>query len=171
MSAGAVAIRAAVPRDISELSRMAREFADELASMPIAADAPEIPEPDDVLPTPEILARDLFGAAPLAHVLLAEHGADAVGYLMYHFGYWPADAAPSLHVVDLFVRPGARKQGAARALMEEAAALLCTRGGRRLIWTVWNQNHPAIAFYERLGARFFLEERLMTWKVPEPDTG
>jgi GNAT superfamily N-acetyltransferase len=163
ISAG-IAIRPAVPGDALELSRMSQEFVDALDAMPVAPDAPEIPEPDDILLTPEIFARDIFGAEPLAHVLLAEQDGKAVGYLMYHFGYWPADAAPSLHVVDLFVRSAARKCGTGRALMEEALAVLRKRGGQRLLWTVWDQNHPAIAFYERLGARFFAEERLMTWK-------
>jgi ribosomal protein S18 acetylase RimI-like enzyme len=49
--------------------------------------------------------------------------------------------------------------------MQAAAEVLQGRGGTRLIWTVWDQNHPAMAFYQRLGARFFSEERLMTWKV------
>jgi GNAT superfamily N-acetyltransferase len=144
---------------------MSQEFLDELDSMPVAADAPEIPEPDDALLTPEIIMRDIFGAQPLAFVLVAESGGAAVGYLMYHFGYWPADAAPTLTVVDLFVRPEARQRGAGRSLMEAAVNVLRKRGGQRLLWTVWDQNHPAIAFYERLGARFFAEERLMTWRV------
>ena len=165
MSAAGIAIRPAVPGDAVALSHMAREFADELASLPVAGDAPDIPEPDDVTLTPGIFVRDVFSAQPLAHVLLAEQGGAAVGYLMFHFGYWPADAAPTLHIVDLFVRPAARKHGAGRALMEGAGALLRKRGGQRLIWTVWDQNHPAMAFYQRLGARFFAEERLMTWRV------
>jgi GNAT superfamily N-acetyltransferase len=165
MSAAGIAIRPAVPGDAVELSRMSQEFVDELDDMPVARDAPEIPEPDDIILTPDILARDVFGVEPLAHVLMAEQGGATVGYLMYHFGYWPADAAPSLHVVDLFVRAGARKRGVARAMMKEALAIIRRRGGHRLLWTVWDQNHPAIAFYERLGARFFSEERLMTLRV------
>ncbi|GAB2175821.1 N-acetyltransferase family protein [Dongia sp. agr-C8] len=145
---------------------MSREFVDELDAMPVADAMPEIPEPDDIVFSPEILARDIFCAEPLAHVLVAEQGGAAVGYLMYHFGYWPADAAPSLHVVDLFVRRIARQAGIGQALMTEAAAVIRRRGGQRLLWTVWDQNHAAMAFYQRLGARFFTEERLMTWKVP-----
>jgi GNAT superfamily N-acetyltransferase len=165
MNAGGTVIRPAILADAIELSRMSQEFVDELDAMPVAAGAPEIPEADDIVLSPEILARDIFCAVPLAHVLIAEQGGAAVGYLMYHFGYWPADAAPSLHVVDLFVRVGARKRGVARAMMEEALAIVRSRGGQRLLWTVWDQNHPAIAFYERLGARFFSEERLMTLRV------
>jgi GNAT superfamily N-acetyltransferase len=164
MNAAGIAIRPAVPGDALELGRMSREFVDELGAMPVASAAPEIPEPDDIVLTPEIFTRDIFAAVPLAHVLVAEQDGAVVGYLMYHFGYWPADAAPSLHVVDLFVRPAARKHGAGRALMGEALSVLRKRGGHRLLWTVWDQNHPAIGFYERLGARFFAEERLMTWK-------
>ncbi len=168
MTAAGIAIRPAVPGDAVEISRMSQEFVDELDAMPVAADAPDIAEPDDIILSPEILTRDVFCVTPLAHVLMAEQGGQALGYLMYHFGYWPADAAPSLHVVDLFVRPAARKCGVGRALMQEAAALVRKRGGQRVLWTVWDQNHPAISFYERLGARFFSEERLMTWKGPEP---
>jgi GNAT superfamily N-acetyltransferase len=163
MRAAGIAIRAAVPADAEELGRMSREFLDALDAIPVSSDAAASPEPDDVVLTPEIFTRDVFCARPLAHVLVAEQGGAAVGYLMYHFGYWPADAAPSLHVVDLFVRPAARKRGAGLALMEEAAAIVRTRGGKRVLWTVWDQNHSAIAFYQRLGARFFSEERLMTW--------
>jgi GNAT superfamily N-acetyltransferase len=166
MSVVGIAIRPAIPSDAVDLSRMSREFVDELDGMPVADEAPQIPEPDDVILSPEILARDVFGAEPLAHVLLAERGGAAVGYLMYHFGYWPADAAPSLHVVDLFVRPVARRSGVGRSLMAAAAAVIRQRGGQRLLWTVWDQNLAAMAFYERLGARFFAEERLMTWKGP-----
>jgi GNAT superfamily N-acetyltransferase len=165
MSAAGIAIRAAIPGDAEELGRMSREFLDELDALPIAADAPEIPESDDVVLTAEIFARDIFGAQPLAQVLIAESGGTAVGYLMYHFGYWPADAAPTLTVVDLFVRPSARKRGTGRLLMQKAANVLRQRGGRRLLWTVWDQNHSAMAFYEHLGARFFAEELLMTWKA------
>jgi GNAT superfamily N-acetyltransferase len=165
MNAGGTVIRPAIPADAIELSRMSQEFVDELDAMPVAAGAPEIPEAGDIILSPEILARDIFCAVPLAHVLIAEQGGAAVGYLMYHFGYWPSDAAPSLHVVDLFVCVGARKRGVARAMMEEALAIVRRRGGQRLLWTVWDQNHPAIAFYERLGARFFSEERLMTLRV------
>ncbi|WP_395023024.1 GNAT family N-acetyltransferase [Dongia sp.] len=145
---------------------MSQEFVDELDAMPVASDAPAIPEADDIVFSPEILARDVFCAEPLAHVLVAEQDGTVVGYLMYHFGYWPADAAPSLHVVDLFVRPIARKSGVGRALMDAAAAVIRQRGGQRLLWTVWDQNPAAMAFYQRLGARFFAEERLMTWKGP-----
>jgi GNAT superfamily N-acetyltransferase len=166
MTAAGIAIRAAVPGDAVEIARMSQEFVAELDAMPVARDAPEIPEPDDIVFSPEILRRDVFGTEPLAHVLVAEQGGATVGYLMYHFGYWPADAAPSLHVVDLYVRPVARKSGVGRALMEEAAAVIRRRGGQRLLWTVWDQNQAAMAFYRRLGARFFSEERLMTWKGP-----
>jgi GNAT superfamily N-acetyltransferase len=164
MSAAGISIRPAVPADASALSRMAREFADELAALPVDADAPDIPEPEDAVLTAEIIARDVFGAQPLAFVLIAERGDDCIGYLMAHFGYWPADAAATLHVVDLFVRPAARRLGTGRALMEEAVRVLRRKGGQRLIWTVWDQNHPAMEFYRRLGARFFAEERLMTWR-------
>ena len=166
MNPAGISVRAAVPGDAVEISRMSQAFVDELASMPVTDDVPGVPEPDDIVLSPKILQRDLFCPEPLAHVLVAEQGGVTVGYLMYHFGYWPADAAPSLHVVDLYVRPAARKGGVARALMVSAGLIIRRRGGQRLLWTVWDQNHGAMAFYQRLGARFFSEERLMTWKMP-----
>jgi ribosomal protein S18 acetylase RimI-like enzyme len=162
---GGVLVRQARAADAEAIARMAADFADELAALPVAAGTPEIPEGDDAALTPAVLLRDVFSAAPRAHVLLADAEGLAVGYLMYHFGYWPADAAPSLHVVDLYVDSAARGQGAGRALMDAAADALREQGGRRLIWTVWDQNHAAMAFYEKLGARFFTEERLMTVRI------
>jgi hypothetical protein len=75
MTVAGIAIRSAVLGDVTELGRMAQEFLNELDAMPVAADASDIPEPDDVVLTPEIFMRDIFGAQPLAFVLVAEQGA------------------------------------------------------------------------------------------------
>jgi ribosomal protein S18 acetylase RimI-like enzyme len=107
------------------------------------------------------LLRDGFGPDPAFSGLVAERSQTTVGYLLYHFGYDVDRAVRVLYVVDLWVDPPARRGGAGRALMREAAARCRARGGRELIWAVFMPNRLALDFYERLGARFFADLRFM----------
>jgi ribosomal protein S18 acetylase RimI-like enzyme len=77
-----------------------------------------------------------------------------VGYLLYHLGYDADLAARNLHVIDLYVSPAARRQGAGRALMAEAARLCREAGGAYLFWAVYIPNLLAADFYTALGARY-----------------
>jgi GNAT superfamily N-acetyltransferase len=118
--------------------------------------------PKPVALTTEILRRDGFGDDPWFSALLAELAGAPVGYLLYHFGYWPDRAARTLFVADLFVRVTARRQGVGQALMTDATRILRRRGGNLILWTVWNRN-PVAAFYQRLGATLMNDERMMMW--------
>ena len=44
-------------------------------------------------------------------------------------------------------------RGPGRALMDEAARVCRGAGGKRMFWSVYAPNQPALRFYERLGAR------------------
>ena len=79
---------------------------------------------------------------------------ELAGYLLYHLGYDADLAARNLHVIDLYVSPAARRQGAGRALMREAARLCREAGGAYLFWAVYAPNHLAADFYSALGAHF-----------------
>jgi GNAT superfamily N-acetyltransferase len=54
---------------------------------------------------------------------------------------------------DLFVRPSARRQGVAQALIEGLAALGQKRGWSHLRWMVPETDQAAIALYERIAER------------------
>lgn len=97
--------------------------------------------------------RDGFGPAPGFAGLVAESGAQLLGYLLYHPGYDADEAIRTVHVIDLYVRESARRLGVARALMDEAAAVCRRLGGARLVWAVYKPNRLAYAFYRALGAR------------------
>ena len=153
-----IIVRPARESDAEAVARMGEEFQDFLNALetdPEGAGPPAL--------TAEGYRRDGFGPRPWFQGLVAELDGAPVGYLLYYLGYWADDAAPCLHVADLFVREAARGRGAGRALMAEAAAVLSRQGGRRVLWTVWCRNRAAIGFYRALGARFFEEEPLMTW--------
>ena len=77
-----------------------------------------------------------------------------VGYLLYHLGYDADLAARNLHVIDLYVSPAARRQGAGRALMQAAAQLGREAGGAYLVWAVYVPNQQAADFYTALGAHY-----------------
>jgi len=111
--------------------------------------------------TAEAIRRDGFGPQPAFAGLLAvaETGAasgaaGSAGYLLYHLGYDADWAARNLHVIDLYVRPAARRQGAGRALMAEAARRCREAGGAYLFWAVYPPNRLAADFYTGLGARY-----------------
>ena len=84
------------------------------------------------------------------------------GYLLYHLGYDADLAARNLHVIDLYVSPAARRQGAGRALMAEAARLCREAGGAYLFWAVFIPNRLAADFYTALGARYVQDLDFMT---------
>ena len=151
-------IRAAQKSDIDALAIMNRESEDYLNALD--------EKPADIVIPPMnagAFRRDGFGADPWFAGLLAERDGDPLGYLLYHFGYWADEAAGALFVADLFVREHARRQGLGKKLMDEAAKILRARGGKLILWTVWDRNPAAQAFYEGLGATHIKDERLMCW--------
>jgi GNAT superfamily N-acetyltransferase len=68
-----------------------------------------------------------------------------VGYI------WPVSAASSVHVRHLAVRPDARRQGIAKALMVEAARVHRAQGKTSWWLNVKPENVAAIALYQSLG--------------------
>jgi len=114
--------------------------------------------------TAEAIARDGFGPQPAFAGLVAVDADAAVdadssvsglmGYLLYHLGYDADLAARNLHVIDLYVSPAARRQGAGRALMSAVARLGRAAGGAYLFWAVYRPNQLAADFYTALGAHY-----------------
>jgi GNAT superfamily N-acetyltransferase len=114
-----------------------------------------------------VYLRDGFGPRPAFAGFVAEADGQIVGYLLYHYGYDSDQGERLMYVLDLYVRQERRGLGAGRALMERAAATAHEAGARTLAWSVYAPNALAFAFYERLGARYESDLKLMSWRPAE----
>lgn len=125
-------------------------------------------EPDAVVATEADFLRDGFGERPAFHVLVAapaeEEATQAtpanprvIGFALYFFSYSTWVGRRCLYLEDLFVEPAHRGKGAGIALMAALAQEAIAQECRRFVWQVLDWNEPAIAFYERLGAKVLRE--------------
>lgn len=110
-------------------------------------------EPDAVEATEADLHRWLFGAVPVASVLVAEADGAVVGMALWFRTYSTWTGVPGIHLEDLYVDPSARGSGLGRALLAALARIAVDLGYRRVEWAVLDWNTPSIEFYEALGAR------------------
>lgn len=100
----------------------------------------------------ELIRQNLFGQHPFAFALLAGGPGPATGFALYYFRYSSFRGRPSVWLDDLYVHPGARRQGAGGLLMgrltEVAAAANCSH----IAWVASASNSVGMNFYRRLGA-------------------
>ena len=101
----------------------------------------------------ELVEAQVFGAAPLFSVLVAEVDGELVGYAFFHDSYNPEVAGPEVWLHDVFVREHARSRGVGRRLMAAVARATLARGATTLSWGVLSSNRRARAFYAGLGAK------------------
>ena len=99
------------------------------------------------------LGEYLFGARPMAEVLIAEADGTACGFALFFHNFSTFEGRPGIYLEDLFVRPAARGHGLGKALLAALARLAQARDCARLEWSVLDWNAPSIAFYKALGAR------------------
>jgi GNAT superfamily N-acetyltransferase len=143
-----ILIRPATPDDVPLILQLIRELAEyERLAHEVSA-------------TEEQLRATLFGARPVAEVVIASHDDAPAGFAVFFANYSTFLGRPGLYLEDLFVRPDARGNGIGRALLEYLARLTVDRGWGRLEWRVLDWNEPSIAFYKKLGA-----EPLDDWTV------
>ncbi len=100
----------------------------------------------------ELVEAQVFGAAPLFSVVVAEVDGELVGYAFFHDSYNPRVAGPEVWLHDVFVREPARSRGVGRRLMAAVARATVERGATALSWGVLSSNRRARAFYTDLGA-------------------
>jgi GNAT superfamily N-acetyltransferase len=100
-----------------------------------------------------MLAEHLFGARPMAEVVIGEVDGKAQGFALFFHNFSTFEGKPGIYLEDLFVRPDARGHGLGKALLKHLAGLAIARGCARLEWWVLDWNAPAIGFYQKLGAR------------------
>ena len=152
-----VSIRTAKPQDAESVAALAHEFDLYLQSLG------ERPQPQFL--TAERFLRDGFGDDPAFSGLIAELEGRVVGYLLYCRAYDTDFGGRILYILDLFVQEHARRQGVARALMQEAGNICRKLGGHQLLWPVYVPNKLAFAFYEALGAQYIRDLNFMHWRV------
>ena len=118
-------------------------------------------EPDAVLITVDDLIRDGFESNPLFHVFVAEVEAEIVGIALYYYRYstWKGK---TIHLEDLVVKDKMRGTGVGYALYSEIIKQGKKDNVRRIEWNVLDWNTPAIAFYEKSGAKV-----LGDWRVAQ----
>ena len=134
-------VRPATPQDVPDVLRLIRALATYER------------EPDVVATTEDDLRRWLFGADPVASVLVAEAAGRVVGMALWFRTYSTWTGQPGIYLEDLFVEPEQRGSGLGRALLRELARIAVERGYPRVEWAVLDWNTPAVEFYEALGAR------------------
>lgn len=134
-------IRPAVAADVPLILRFIRALADyeRLASEVVASE--------------EGLQATLFGARPVAEVLIAEWRGAPAGFALFFHTYSTFLGRPGLYLEDLFVEPAQRGRGIGRTLLVHLARLALERGCGRFEWSVLDWNEPAIRFYRHLGAQ------------------
>jgi GNAT superfamily N-acetyltransferase len=138
-------IRAATRRDLPAILRLIKALAEyEKLS-------------HEVVATPALLARHLFGRKPVAEVLLAVNGRRAVGMALFFHNYSTFLGRPGIYLEDLYVEPAFRGRGYGRQLLKAIARLAVRRGCGRFEWSVLDWNAPAIKFYQSLGAKAMSE--------------
>ena len=155
MSKSKICIREAQKNDSTEISAMAKEFADYLRAL---GDKTKFKF------NAKTYLRDGFGHNPAFKGLITEVNSKAAGYLLYHWGYDTDRAIRIIHIVDLFVREEFRRHGVGRALMQGSRTICEDGGGKMLVWEVHAPNRPARKFYWRLGARYI--KNMLMMKLP-----
>jgi GNAT superfamily N-acetyltransferase len=108
---------------------------------------------DEVRLDEAVLGRYLFGARPMAEVLIGEVDGSACGFALFFHNFSTFEGRPGIYLEDLFVREIARGRGLGKALFAALARLAQERDCARLEWAVLDWNAPSIAFYRKLGAR------------------
>ncbi|MGA2881379.1 MAG: GNAT family N-acetyltransferase [Bryobacteraceae bacterium] len=105
-----------------------------------------------VVATEENIREHVFGANPVAEVLLAYWDQEPVGFALYFRNFSTFLGQAGIYLEDLFVEPEQRGRGIGKALLIRLAKIAVERGYGRLEWAVLDWNTPSIDFYRSLGA-------------------
>jgi len=139
VSAG-LTIRAATPADRDLVFAFIRDLAEYEKLL------------DDVVATPDDVARALFAPHPRVFCDLAEWDGAAAGFALWFYNFSTFRGRHGIYLEDLFVKPAFRGKGIGKALLAQLAKRAVAEGCARVEWWVLDWNEPSIKFYESLGA-------------------
>ncbi|TQS42270.1 GNAT family N-acetyltransferase [Cryptosporangium phraense] len=138
-------VREATPDDLADIVEMVHE----LASYEKA--------PAECTLTISQLEAALFGPSPAVFAHVVARGGEVVGFALWFLNFSTWRGVHGIYLEDLYVRPEARRGGAARALLSRLARICTERGYARLEWWVLDWNAPARDAYAAMGARALTE--------------
>jgi GNAT superfamily N-acetyltransferase len=95
----------------------------------------------------------LFGRHRSAQALVAERGAEIVGYAIFALSFSSTRGERKLVVEDIFVVPDHQGCGVGSALFDDITRRAQELGACYAQWSVLRDNDRAIEFYERMGAQ------------------
>jgi GNAT superfamily N-acetyltransferase len=127
------------------------EDAAAVASLLNALNSLDGPPPERPM-TPEVALRDLIGPKARAWLRLAEWSGAVAGFATATPIYDAQRHADALMLLDLYVKPEARRHGLARGLMAALAAHARATGAACLWWGVDAGDDEALLFYRAIGA-------------------
>jgi len=139
VSAG-LTIRAATPADRDLVFAFIRDLAEYEKLL------------DDVVATPDDVARALFAPHPRVFCDLAEWDGAPAGFALWFYNFSTFRGRHGIYLEDLFVKPTFRGKGIGKALLAHLAKRAVAEGCARVEWWVLDWNEPSIKFYESLGA-------------------
>ena len=116
---------------------------------------------DKVVATVGDFLRDGFGPQPKFRAWLAEWDGSAAGYASTFYFYSTYQGRPAIFIEDLFVLDRFRNLGIGKSLLSAIAKLAIQEGCFGLRWEVLDWNKPAIEWYEKLGATFLHERKVV----------
>ena len=138
MSAG-LTIRAAKPADRDLVFAFIRDLAEYEKLL------------DDVVATPDDVARALFAPHPRVFCDLAEWDGAAAGFALWFYNFSTFRGRHGIYLEDLFVKPAFRGKGIGKALLAQLAKRAVAEGCARVEWWVLDWNAPSIEFYKSQG--------------------
>jgi GNAT superfamily N-acetyltransferase len=108
----------------------------------------------DFAVTEEVLREQGFrSSSPDFQCLIAQEGAELVGFLVYYFVPFTYRAKPNLIIKELYIADRHRSRGIGRQLMKAVAREAQETGCGMIKWWVAKWNERGIEFYKRLGAK------------------
>jgi len=109
-------------------------------------------EPEAVEISVNDLEADGFGTNPQFQCFVGEidNKIEGIALVYNRYSTWKGRA---LHLEDLIVRERRRGTGLGTALLDEVIKYGYSIGVKRINWEVLDWNDPAIAFYEKKGAK------------------